>query len=470
MLRAKEARQEAREALSGKWKKAFLISLVYMIFTMLIGLLGALLGPISFLVSIAEIVILPPLTYGMAYSYYHLKNGEEVSYFDFLKSGFGNFGRSWGIAWRIFCKCWYLILIPVILMIVIMIIGVSLIATTSSTLSKKPMQEQYLKASYSSTPYTDYYDYYDNYDDYLDDYYDYNYDYNYDKDYNYNHDYNYKDNSVSSNEVSKALSAIVGASAGIILLVIVFFVVYILILVLVIRKLLLYALSYYIAVANEGMEPKDTVQESENLMKGNRGRLFCLILSFIGWALLVGIVEGVLYIIPGIGWLFGFIASAVGTSLLTPYMTFAILAFYKDLKGGNNNSNSYINNQPNQNGPVIGGNNGQNMNNGYQVNTNPVINNGYQVNTNPIVNNGYQVNTNQEMNNGYQANTNPVMNNGYQVNTNPVINNDYNVNPNGIENNTTAQINQIGKKYCKRCGAENTQDATYCTNCGAKLD
>ena len=441
MIRAKEARQEAREALNGKWKKAFLISLVYMIFTMLITLLGALLGPLSFLVSIAEIVILPPLTYGLAYSYYHLKNGEEVSYFDFLKAGFGNFGRSWGIAWRIFCKCWYLILIPVILMVVLLGIGLSIYTATSSTLSKNTKQEQYLKASYSATPYTDYYDYYDSYYDYLDDYYD-DYDYNYDYNYDYDYNYNNSDSSISSNDASKAVSAILGASAGIMLLAIGLFVVYIVILVLVIRKLLLYALSYYIAVANEGMTPKDAVQESENLMKGNRGRLFCLMLSFIGWAFVVGLVEGVLSVVPAIGWLFGFIASAVGTSLLTPYMTFAILAFYEDLKGGNN-TNTYINNQ---NGPVIGGYNNQSTNNGYQVNTN------------------------QEMNNGYQANTNPVMNNGYQTNTNSVINNGYNANPNGIAHNTTAPINQMGKKYCKRCGAENTQDATYCTNCGAKLD
>lgn len=432
MIRAKEARQEAREALNGKWKKAFLISLLYMIFTMLITLLGGLLGPLSFLVGIAEIVILPPLSYGLAYSYYHLKNGEEVSYFDFLKAGFGNFGRSWGIAWRIFFKCWYLILLPIFLMIIIMGIGIAIYTSTSSTLSKNTTKEQYLKANYSSTPYTDYYDYYDNYYDYLDDYYDYNYDYDnddiYDNDYNY--DYKNSESSNSSNEASKAIDAILGASVGMILLTIGLFVIYIVILVLVIRKLLLYALSYYIAVANEGMTPIDAVQESENLMKGNRGRLFCLMLSFIGWAFVVGLVEGVLSAVPAIGWLFGFIASAVGTSLLTPYVTFAILAFCEDLKG-ENNTNSNFNNQ---NGPVIGGYNNKNTNN------------------------------------GYQANTNLAMNNGYQTNTTQGMNNNYNENPNMLGNNTPTPNNQIGKKYCKRCGSENTLDATYCTNCGAKLD
>ena len=38
MIRASEARKAAREALSGKWKKAFLISLLYALFTFAVGL------------------------------------------------------------------------------------------------------------------------------------------------------------------------------------------------------------------------------------------------------------------------------------------------------------------------------------------------------------------------------------------------------------------------------------------------
>ena len=40
---------------------------------------------------------------------------------------------------------------------------------------------------------------------------------------------------------------------------------------------------------------------------------------------------------------------------------------------------------------------------------------------------------------------------------------------NNIQNVQSPEITS-GKKYCKRCGAENTPDATYCTTCGAKLD
>ena len=61
MIRASEARKAAREALSGKWKKAFLISLLYALFTFavgfVIGLLGALSGILGGLLTIVEIVI-----------------------------------------------------------------------------------------------------------------------------------------------------------------------------------------------------------------------------------------------------------------------------------------------------------------------------------------------------------------------------------------------------------------------------
>ena len=480
MIRASEARREAREALNGKWKKAFLISLAYAAFTFAVGFvisfIGSFVGILGVILAIGEIVIAPPLTYGIAYSFYHLKNGEDVSYGDFLKAGFSNFGRSWGVAWRIFCKCWYLIVIPLVILFIILGIGISLIAT-SNVLSSELRQEDYLKTSYSATPYTSYYDYlddydygydyYDNYDDYSDyyddysDYYD-NYYNNYDNNYNYNY----------SDDVSSAfMAALVGASVGAIVVAIFVLIIYIVIVALIIRKLLLYALSYYIAVAKENIEPRDAVQESENLMRGNRGRLFCLMLSFIGWAFLIGIVEGIVALIPAIGFILGPIAGIVGMALLTPYTTFAILAFYQDLINGNN-PNAYVNvggNQVGPNGPVVGGYNNVGMN-GNPNNYNSGVNNGYQVNNNQGMNNGYQVNNNQGMNNGYQVNNNQGMNNGYQVNTNPEMNNQVNNTEVKAENSIQNSEEPKEKKYCNRCGAENTGDATYCTNCGAKLD
>ncbi len=72
-----------------------------------------------------------------------------------------------------------------------------------------------------------------------------------------------------------------------------------------------YQLSYVIAAENENMSSKDAVNKSRELMDGKRGKLFCLQLSFIGWAILTVFT---LYI---------------GYLWLMPYMQFAIIAFYK---------------------------------------------------------------------------------------------------------------------------------------------
>ena len=97
-----------------------------------------------------------------------------------------------------------------------------------------------------------------------------------------------------------------------------------------IRKSLLYALSYYIAVKNEGIEAKDAVLESERLMTGNRGRLFCLMLSFIGWSIVIVFV--IRFVVGIASNILATIASYAGTTILMPYITFSILAFYRDLE------------------------------------------------------------------------------------------------------------------------------------------
>ena len=52
-------------------------------------------------------------------------------------------------------------------------------------------------------------------------------------------------------------------------------------------------------------------------MQGNRAKLFYLQLSFIGWSILVAFTFG------------------IGMLWLTPYIQFAIIAFYKYVSGNN---------------------------------------------------------------------------------------------------------------------------------------
>lgn len=417
MIRASEARKEARESLSGKWKTALLISLIYAVILIAINILSSFtLG----ILSIALIVIAPALSYGLAYSYYHLKNGDKVEVTDFLTVGFKHFGYSWKLTWNIIKKCWVYILIFVITMILLISLGVAVYSSAMTSIlntTLNPTSKDYLAESYDYS-----YDY--NYDYDYDDYYDYNYNYDdyqelqdlYDEYYNqYYDDY----------ATPALIGAITGASVAFVIGIFVGLIVYIVFVVLFIRKSLLYALSYYVAVRNEGIEAKDAVLESERLMVGNRGRLFCLMLSFIGWSILIAFVSGVLGIASPI---LAAIASYAGTIILMPYITFSVLAFYRDLEG-EKGARAYVN----SNAGTAG-----------QVQTNATV-----IEANTVNNNINQTVNSQPENNHVEQET---------------------IKPENTNNIVNSTVVTGSKKYCKRCGAENTSDATYCTTCGAKLD
>lgn len=71
-----------------------------------------------------------------------------------------------------------------------------------------------------------------------------------------------------------------------------------------------YQLSTIIAIDDENISAKDAVEKSAVLMNGNRFKLFCLQLSFIGWIVLAMFTLGIGYL-----W-------------LVPYIQFATFAFY----------------------------------------------------------------------------------------------------------------------------------------------
>lgn len=89
--------------------------------------------------------------------------------------------------------------------------------------------------------------------------------------------------------------------------------IYFVCIVLLIPKSFLYSLSYAILYDNPHMCGIDIVEKSEQLMKNNRWKLFCLYLSFIGWALLC-------IFSLGIGYLW-----------LIPYIMISFVAFYDSL-------------------------------------------------------------------------------------------------------------------------------------------
>ncbi len=74
---------------------------------------------------------------------------------------------------------------------------------------------------------------------------------------------------------------------------------------------LLYSIAYYIAYDNENMKANECVKKSAELMKGNRGNLFLLVLSFIGWILL------------------GTLSLGIGFIWIIPYIQVTLVCFYE---------------------------------------------------------------------------------------------------------------------------------------------
>ena len=76
-----------------------------------------------------------------------------------------------------------------------------------------------------------------------------------------------------------------------------------------------YSMVNYIMAENPNMDIMDILRESGRMMKGNKWRLFCLQLSFIGWSILSTLAFG------------------IGHLWLNPYIGQAEVSFYHEVSG-----------------------------------------------------------------------------------------------------------------------------------------
>lgn len=76
-----------------------------------------------------------------------------------------------------------------------------------------------------------------------------------------------------------------------------------------------YAMVNYVMAENPGLTAREALRESKRLMDGNRFRLFCLELSFIGWIVL------------------GILTFGIALLWIVPYMQTTLAAFYRDISG-----------------------------------------------------------------------------------------------------------------------------------------
>jgi uncharacterized membrane protein len=79
-----------------------------------------------------------------------------------------------------------------------------------------------------------------------------------------------------------------------------------------------YALTYYLLADDDTLGAVAAIRKSKELMKGNKWKMFCLDMSFIGWQLL------------------GAMACGVGAYFVAPYVGNANAHFYCELVGKNN--------------------------------------------------------------------------------------------------------------------------------------
>lgn len=112
---ASQIRANAREALSGKWGKAALLTLTYAIIVFVINFICRLIPIVG---GLLLLVISTPISYGLLVSFMRLKRGEEVAYTDFLNSGFSAFSRVWGVVGNTILK----MILPVCLLVIFIIL------------------------------------------------------------------------------------------------------------------------------------------------------------------------------------------------------------------------------------------------------------------------------------------------------------------------------------------------------------
>lgn len=127
-MKAYEIREQAREALKGKWGKGSLITLAYLAFSFVLGFIAGLFGEDSLvydlIIEIATTIIQVPVAFGLVYAFIKLKRNEEVKAFDFLSLGFSNFKRSWVISLRVVLK----MIVPFIVMVVSIMLSTGALA------------------------------------------------------------------------------------------------------------------------------------------------------------------------------------------------------------------------------------------------------------------------------------------------------------------------------------------------------
>ncbi len=128
-----ELRKKARETLEGNWGKGACITLAYLLITFLISfVLGNFENNqiIYSILSIAEMIIALPLSFGLVISFLKLKRSEDTKAFDFCSEGFSRFSRTWSILFQTLVK----MIMPIICIIFALLLMILLIFLSAKSI------------------------------------------------------------------------------------------------------------------------------------------------------------------------------------------------------------------------------------------------------------------------------------------------------------------------------------------------
>lgn len=123
MILASESRQRARQSLSGNWKKAALITLIFLLINFVLGLLEA----IPVVGVIVALLLSTPLSYGLLTTFIKIKRGESVAYTSFIKDGLSSFKKVWFVTLHVALK-----LLPWLLLLMLSVFLLSGVAVASA--------------------------------------------------------------------------------------------------------------------------------------------------------------------------------------------------------------------------------------------------------------------------------------------------------------------------------------------------
>ncbi len=92
-----------------------------------------------------------------------------------------------------------------------------------------------------------------------------------------------------------------------------------------------YALAPYIVYEHPGIGAAAAIRKSVDMMDGNKWRLFCLVLSFIGWNLLAVLPVLITMFISPVVMLLAIPLTLAASMVVTTYMQFAFTGFYRQI-------------------------------------------------------------------------------------------------------------------------------------------